>query len=110
MAAISLTAGCGSDEKKSGDEGSDTGDTVTVDMRDIVYVPKNLVVAPGTTVKWTNSDDLIHTVTKASGPGPEFDSGNVMPGDAYEQRFEEAGRVDYVCSLHHGQTGSVTVE
>lgn len=110
MTGALLIAGCGSDGGDGGETGTPAGgETVSVDMRDIVYVPKNLVVSPGTTVRWTNSDDLIHTVTKTSGPGPAFDSGDVMPGSTYEQKFEEPGRVDYVCTLHHGQRGSVTV-
>ena len=79
-------------------------------MHDVTFRPRNVKVEPGTTVRWTNGDaEILHTVTKVSGPGEDFDSGNVFPGKTYERRFEEPGRFDYVCTLHDGQYGSVTV-
>ena len=128
IACLALTlAACGDDDEDGGGGGgastatteqSDTGKskpaesakTVTVDMKDIKYVPKDVTVKAGTTVKWTNSDEVPHTVTKESGPGAEFDSGNIDGGGEFEHVFEEPGKVDYVCTVHPGQDGTVTVE
>ena len=107
LAGAALTVGgCGDD-----DAPSDTAPrVVTVDIADVTFEPRNVTVAPGTTVRWINSDTkILHTVTKVSGPGEVFDSGNVYPGMTYERRFDERGRIGYVCTLHDGQTGSVTV-
>jgi len=30
--------------------------------------------------------------------------------DTFEQTFDAAGKVDYVCTIHPNQTGTVTVE
>lgn len=104
---VLVAVGCGDDEE-SPDPAS--AQVVTVDMRDVSFKPKNLAVEAGTTVRWTNSDaEILHTVTKVSGPGEAFDSGNVYPGETYERRFDEPGRIDYVCVLHDGQAGSITV-
>ena len=87
-----------------------SGEPVTVDMKDIKFVPENVTVKVGTTVKWTNSDEVPHTVTKEEGPGAEFDSGNVAAGEEFEHTFDAAGEVKYVCEIHPGQEGTVTVE
>ena len=86
------------------------GGTATVDIKDIQFVPKDITVDAGTTITWTNSDSIPHTVTKEDGPGADFDSGNVNGGDTFEQKFDEAGTVNYVCTIHPGQTGTITVK
>ncbi len=86
------------------------GETVEVDIPSISFDPEEVTVQAGTTVTWTNSDDLPHTVTKESGPGADFDSGDLEPGATFEQTFDEPGTVDYVCTIHPGQAGTVVVE
>jgi plastocyanin len=125
--ALGLTfAACGDDDEDDGGgsasttttEQTDTGGgatkpaggSETVDMKDIQFVPKDVTVKAGTTITWTNSDQVPHTVTKDGGPGADFDSGNVDPGATFEQTFDEPGKVDYVCTIHPGQAGTVTVE
>jgi plastocyanin len=90
--------------------GGGGGEAVTVDIPAIEFDPAEVTVAAGTTITWTNSDDLPHTVTKEGGPGEDFDSGDLAPGDEFEQTFTEPGTVDYVCTIHPGQAGTVTVE
>ncbi len=79
-------------------------------MKDIQYVPKDVTVKKGGTVTWTNSDTVAHTVTKESGPGAEFDSGNLDVDATFEQKFTAPGKVNYVCTIHPNQTGTVTVK
>ena len=128
--ALTLTfAACGGDDDEDNGGGSSAGTTTeqtdttaaekpsggggataTVDMKDIQFVPKDITVKAGTTITWTNSDQVAHSVTKEDGPGAEFDSGNVDPGGTFEQTFDEPGTVDYVCTIHPGQDGTVTVK
>ena len=129
IACLALTlAACGGDDDDDDDGGSGTtatqteqtdtgaappaggGGTESVDIPSISFDPENVTVAAGTTVTWTNSDDLPHTVTKDGGPGADFDSGDIEPGGEFEQTFDAPGTVDYVCTIHPGQAGSVTVE
>lgn len=126
--ALGLVAvGCGDDDD-SGDSGSATtteqpattekqaagggaaGKPVAIDIVDIDYEPKAETVGKGVTVKWTNTGDLPHTVTKDSGPGPDFDSGTLQPGDTYEETFTTPGKIAYLCTIHSGQNGSLTVQ
>lgn len=81
-----------------------------VEVVDIDYEPNEARIASGTTVTFTNTGDLQHTVTKESGPGDDFDSGTMDPGDTFRQTFEEPGTVEYFCRIHDGQEGTLTVE
>ena len=127
IACLALTvAACGDDDEDDG--GATGGETTTeqtdtgappadeaggsakVDIPAISFEPKDLTVKAGTTVTWTNSDDLPHTVTKTGGPGDQCDSGSLDPGKTFEIVLDVKGTVDYVCTIHPGQEGTVTVE
>ena len=96
---------------EDGGGGGGGGETAAVDIPAIAFDPAEITVAAGTTVTWTNSDDLPHTVTKESGPGADFDSGNLDPGGSeFEQTFDQPGTIEYVCTIHPGQAGTVIVE
>ena len=127
IACLALTiAACGGDDDDDDTGGTATptteqtdtgaappagGEMVEVDIPSISFDPEEVTVEAGTTVMWTNSDDLPHTVTKDGGPGPDFDSGDLEPGGGeFEQTFDEPGTVDYVCTIHPGQAGTVVVE
>jgi nitrite reductase (NO-forming) len=78
------------------------------------FVPKEITVAPGTSVTWTNSDSTIHTVVEgtaagATGGAPLFDSSIIAPGASFEHTFDTAGEFDYFCNLHPFMVGKVTV-
>ena len=98
--------------KDSGPEGEGAaakGD-VTIDMKDIKYVPAAASAKVGDTVLWTNSDSIAHTVTKTGGPGPSFDSGTIPAGGTYTQTMTTPGKIDYVCTIPPNQTGTLTVK
>ncbi len=77
-------------------------------MEGIKFVPPEVTVAAGDTVTWTNNDTVGHDVT-----GDDFSSGEAGAmggGDTFEFTFDQAGTFDYVCTVHPGMEGSVTVE
>jgi len=86
------------------------GGATTVDIKDIQFNPKDVTVKAGTTITWTNSDSIPHTVTKTGGPGADFDSGDIDGGATFEQTFDDPGTIDYVCTIHPGQDGTITVK
>ena len=63
-------------------------------------MPMEATAKVGDTVTWTNTDAIAHTVTKDAGPGPDFDSGTIAAGKSYEETFEEAGTIEYLCTIH----------
>src|SRR3990170_4973606 len=79
----------------------------------LYYDPQDITVSIGTTVKWTNNDEMIHTVTSGTlelGPSGIFDSSILNAGSSFEHTFSSAETVDYYCIVHPWMTGSVTAE
>jgi len=78
----------------------------TVGAADDRFEPPTLTVAPGTTVKWTNTGKHPHTVTDRNGT---FDSGDIAPGGTYSVTFQKAGTYHYYCKHHKGMEGTIVV-
>jgi plastocyanin len=77
------------------------------------FEPETLKVGKGTTVKWTNEDDSIHTVTsgtpETSSWGTKFDSDYLRGGKNYEHVFKSTGTFNYFCTLHPYMTAKIVV-
>ena len=82
--------------------------TAAVTIDNFSFTPAEITVAPGTTVTWTNRDDIPHTVTGADAPRL-FKSDPMDTDDTYAYRFDHAGRFVYFCSLHAHMQGVVIV-
>jgi|SRR5690625_612945 len=81
------------------------------------FTPKGLLVPNGTTVRWNNTDKgNSHTITayhpdnnkpnRIPAGAESWDSGYIMPGDAFEHHFTVDGVYDYFC-IPHEQAGMV---
>lgn len=66
-----------------------------------------LTVTPGTTVTWTNSDDIPHTVVSKD---RVFKSKVLDTGDSFSFTFAKPGQFGYYCSLHPHMTGTIVVK
>lgn len=77
------------------------------------YAPPEVQVAAGNSIKWTNNDNVIHTVTQgkpsegANSTG--FNSGPIQHGGTFVHFFDESGTVDYFCTIHPHMIGKVIV-
>ena len=82
---------------------------VPISLKDIAYHPQNVAVHEGQAVRWTNDDDVAHTVTAQS--GATFDSGTLKPGIKafYETTMRNAGTVTYHCTIHPNMTGKIKI-
>jgi plastocyanin len=75
------------------------------------YAPPEVQVAAGNSIKWTNNDSVIHTVTQgkpsegANSTG--FNSGPIQPRGTFVHFFDESGTVDYFCTIHPHMIGKV---
>ncbi len=77
------------------------------------YEPQDISVSIGTTVKWINEDNTIHTVTSGSpegGMSGVFDSSIIDGGNSFEYTFDSSGMFDYYCIVHPWMIGSITAE
>jgi len=78
--------------------------SVTID--NFTFSPAELTVKVGTTVTWTNHDDIPHTVVAAG----KFRSKTLDTDDSFSFTFAAAGDYKYFCSLHPHMTGMIKVE
>lgn len=70
------------------------------------YDPKSLQVTVGDTVTWTNTGTQPHTVTAAD---VSFDSGDLQPGDTFDQTLMSPGTIRYTCTPHPWMVATITV-
>jgi plastocyanin len=66
-----------------------------------------VTVKPGTTVTWTNADDIPHTVVSKDSL---FRSKVLDSGDRFSFTFAKPGQFGYFCSIHPHMTGMVIVK
>ncbi len=75
------------------------------------FTPNNLIIKKGETVRWHNTDNIPHLFASFSiiGKGGLF-TPNIDPDATWEYTFEEPGEYYYLCFIHKGMLGKVTVE
>jgi plastocyanin len=74
----------------------------TVDISQYQFKPRELVVAPGTLVTWTNLDAVSHTVTADD---RAWDSDLFATDGQFSMTFDVPGTYGYFC-IPHGSPGS----
>jgi plastocyanin len=79
---------------------------VQINVISFGYTPSTITVTPGTTVCWTNTSGLPHTVTSVG----NFDSATIPPTEIYRHTFSTEGRFAYECTIpSHVMSGEVVV-
>jgi plastocyanin len=79
---------------------------VQLDIAKFAFAPKEVTVAPGTTVVWTNHDETPHTVASSD---KSFASKGLDTDDKFEHTFATEGDFGYICTVHPFMTGVVHV-
>ena len=80
--------------------------TSDVKVDNFSFGPATLTVTVGTTVTWTNRDDIPHTVVSTE---KVFKSKVLDTDEKFSFTFDKAGTYPYFCSIHPKMTGSVVV-
>ena len=78
-----------------------------VKIDNFVFGPQTLTVPVGTTVTWTNSDDIPHTSVSTEGV---FKSKVLDTDEKFSYTFTKAGTYPYYCTIHPKMTGQVVVQ
>ena len=85
-------------------------------LGDKSYSPNPITVETGNTVTWTNTDNIVHTVTSGEpntvNAGELFDSGLtalIMPSKSFSHKFIHPGEFSYFCRVHPTMVGDVNV-
>jgi len=90
--------------------GAQTGaaKTAEVGIDNFTFNPQKLTVKAGTTVTWTNRDDIPHGIAAT---GNVFKRSNALDtDDHYSFTFTTPGTYQYFCYIHPHMTGTIVVE
>ena len=82
-------------------------ETTEVQIDNFSFGPGTLTVPVGTTVTWTNRDDIPHTVVSTDGV---FKSKVLDTDEKFSFTFSKTGTYPYFCSIHPKMTGKVIVQ
>ncbi|HKW35598.1 MAG TPA: cupredoxin family copper-binding protein [Candidatus Acidoferrum sp.] len=80
-----------------------------VQIDNFSFGPAALTISVGSTVTWTNRDDIPHTVVSADDPRV-FKSKVLDTDEKFSFKFDKAGTYSYFCSIHPKMTGKVIVQ
>ena len=79
---------------------------VDLNIAKFAFAPKEITIAPGTKITWTNRDEAPHTVTSND---KSFASKGLDTDDKFEHTFASEGDFSYICTVHPFMTGVVHV-
>jgi len=83
--------------------------TSEVKIDNFSFSPAVLSVPAGTTVTWTNRDDIPHTVVSSDDP-KAFKSKVLDTDEKFTFTFSKPGAYPYFCSVHPKMVGKVVVQ
>jgi plastocyanin len=79
-----------------------------VSIDNFTFGPQTLTVKAGTTVTWTNKDDIPHGIASANNGFAK--SRALDTDDNYSFTFTTPGTYQYFCYIHPHMTGTIVVE
>ena len=84
------------------------GPTSSVSIDNFSFGPQTLTVKAGSTVTWTNKDDIPHGI--ASDNNAFAKSKALDTDDSYSFTFTTPGTYKYFCYVHPHMTGTIVVQ
>ena len=83
--------------------------TVEVTIQDYHFIPPEVRIKTGDTVKWINQEKRTsHSVLFPAENGLESD--RLFPGEQWQRTFTKPGSYDYRCGPHEEMKGLLVVE
>ena len=81
--------------------------TTAVKIDNFVFSPNPVTVPVGSTIRWTNQDDIPHNVVSDD---KSFKSKALDTDETFTYTFTKPGTYTYFCSIHPKMTGKVIVQ
>ena len=79
----------------------------TINIKDFMFTPRNLVILVGSKVTWTNKDEEPHKVAEVNS---SFTSQPLDTDEGFTYEFTTPGKYQYFCTVHPRMTGTIIVE
>ena len=102
---IALSTAIGTRAYAAPADAKSTSDT-TVKIDNFSFSPATITVPVGTTVRWTNADDIPHTVVSDD---KSFKSKALDTDEQFTYTFSKPGTYGYFCGLHPKMTATIVV-
>jgi plastocyanin len=88
--------------------GAQSPATTAISIDNFTFTPATVTVKAGTTVTWTNKDDIPHGIAAT---GNAFARSKALDtDDSYAFTFTTPGTYQYFCYIHPHMTGTIVVE
>ena len=99
-------AGVGAGAGRAAASAQQKPEMMEVKIDNFSFGPAELTVTAGTTIAWTNRDDIPHTVVSTD---TVFKSKALDTDEKFSFTFSKPGTFSYFCSIHPKMTGKVVV-
>jgi plastocyanin len=83
--------------------------TVEVVILKSTFVPAVVKIKKGDTVRWVNTEELLHTITSGKAPQHDGKFNENYVYNKYEVTLNEPGFYDYFCILHNATMRGVII-
>jgi plastocyanin len=113
VSIMMLVLGCNkSTDYSTNPPGNVTPGANEILIQNMAFSPAGMTVNLGTTIKWTNKDNVPHTVTSGTPGSPSglFDSGNMALNGNFTYTFNQTGTFKYYCTVHPMMTATIIVQ
>jgi plastocyanin len=81
-----------------------------VNISSFSFNPSYITINVGDSVRWVNSDGIMHSVVSNTNTADSWNSGGIPDGFNYTHVFNSVGRFDYYCDIHPQMMGTVVVQ
>jgi plastocyanin len=107
LLTAALVAGVGLVSRPAARAAAPEGKLEAVKIDNFSFSPSSITIPVGTTVRWTNRDDIPHTVVSDD---KVFKSKALDTDEEFTYTFSKAGTYSYFCSIHPKMTAKVVVQ
>jgi plastocyanin len=108
VVASALVLSCGAGAKPVDSPGGKISSDVVVKIDNFSFGPATITIPAGSTVTWTNHDDVPHVVS--SDDNKLFKSTALDTDDHFSFTFAKPGTYNYYCAIHPKMTARIVVQ
>lgn len=103
-----LALGAGTKSNLAANPGDKPASGAEVKIDNFSFGPATITIPAGTTITWTNNDDVPHVVT--SDDNKLFKSKALDTDDHFTFTFTKPGTYNYYCAIHPKMTAKIVVQ
>ncbi len=107
VVTLGLALGAGAGTKPVEGPADKAGNAAAIKIDNFSFGPATITIPAGSTVTWTNNDDVPHVVS--SDDNKLFKSKALDTDDHFSFTFTKPGTYNYYCAIHPKMTATIVV-